>query len=71
MEEYELKMCMVEDNKIRNEVAYQMWCAVKLATKMLEAYENELARLLPEQACTEMRIRAVKSGQAYRKEGGG
>ena len=68
-------MCMVEDDKIRNEVEHQMWCAVKLATKMLraylEAYENELARLPPEQACTDMRIRAVKSELAYRKENGG
>jgi hypothetical protein len=37
----------------------------------VEPYENELAWLLSEQACTEMLIRAVKSGQAYQKEGGG
>ena len=37
----------------------------------VEAYENELAWLLAEQACTEMLIRAVKSGQAYWKETGG
>jgi hypothetical protein len=50
-------------------------CAAKLSGEMLhaylEAYENELARLLPEQACKDMRMRAVKSELAYRKENGG
>jgi len=68
-------MCMVEDDKIRIQVEHQMWVCSEASDEMLdaypEAYENELARLLPEQACTEMRIRAVKSEQAYRKENGG
>ena len=68
-------MCMVEDDKIRNEVEHQMWVCSEASVEMLhaypEAYENELAWLLLEQACTEMVIRAVKSEQAYRKEGGG
>ena len=68
-------MCIVEDDKIRNEVEHQMWVCSDASDEMLhaylEAYENELARLLPEQACTVVLIRAVKSGQAYRKEGGG
>jgi len=68
-------MCMVEDDKIRNEVEHQIWVCNEASDKMLhacvEAYENELAWLLLEQACTEMVIRAVKSEQAYRKEGGG
>ena len=68
-------MCIVEDDKIRNEVEHQMWVCNEASDEMLhacvEAYENELAWLLPEQACTEMLKRAVKSGQAYRKEGGG
>ena len=68
-------MCMVEDDKIRNEVEHQMWVCNEASDEMLhayvEAYENELAWLLAEQACTEMLIRAVKSGQAYRKEDGG
>jgi phosphomannomutase len=68
-------MCMVEDDKIRNEVEHQMWVRSEGSDEILhvylEAYENELARLLAEHACTEMLIRAVKSGQACRKEGGG
>jgi hypothetical protein len=68
-------MCVVEDDKIRIEVEHQMWVCGEASDEMLhvylEAYENELAGLLPEQACKEMRIRAVKSEQAYRKEGGG
>jgi hypothetical protein len=66
---------MVEDDKIRNDVERQMWVCSEASDEMLhaylEAYENELARLLPEQTCKEMRMRAVKSAQAYRKEGGG
>ena len=68
-------MCMVEDDKIRNEVEHQMWVCGEASDEMLhaylEAYENELARLLPEQACKDMRMRAVKSELAYRKENGG
>ena len=68
-------MCMVEDDKIRNEVEHQMWVCNEASDEMLhayvEAYETELAWLLAEQACTEMLIRAMKSGQVYRKEGGG
>jgi hypothetical protein len=50
-------MCMVEDDKIRNEVEHQMWVCNEASDEMLhayvEAYENELAWLLAEQACTE------------------
>ena len=68
-------MYMIEDDKIRNEVKHQMCVCSEASDEMLhaylEAYDNELALLLPEQACKEMLIRAVKSGQAYRKAGGG
>ena len=68
-------MCMVEDDKIRSEVEHQMWVCNEAGDEMLhayvEAYGNELAWLLPVQACAEMLIRAVKSELAYRKENGG
>jgi hypothetical protein len=67
-------MCMVEDDKIRSEVEHQTWACNEAGDEMLhaylEAYENELARLVAEHACTEMLIREVKSEEAYRKEGG-
>ena len=51
-------MCIVEDDKIRNEVEHQMWMCNEASDEMLhayvEAYENELAWLLPEQACTKL-----------------
>ena len=51
-------MCIVEDDKIRNEVKHQMWVCNEAGDEMLhtcvEAYENELTWLLPEQACTKL-----------------